>query len=233
MVDYLTRLHYTKEAEGAFPVARQGMEKLNELYNIDELISQVRGLDNNSIIASCRLTGFDSVYRAGYYSPVREITPDEQTCSNIRQMVERCKVFVENMGGNDGVICGPTFHYGYTDTISYGDADLCTDFVMCDIKTSKKPPDKNDTLQVFIYFLLACHDGGFGALDSIALFNPRTNIQYFQYVYDIDPEIRREIELDVIGYEKPDEVLEYVGSVKPMSKEEWKQLGSKFNDWSS
>ena len=233
-VDYLTRLQYVDSAEEAFPIARQGMEKLPELNGIDEseyfnnLMHNVKGLDDNSIIAACQLAGFDSVYRAGFYSPIRNIIPDQATIANIQRMVERCKVFVQKMDGDEDVICGPTFKYGYTDTVAYGDADLCTASAMCDIKTSTSIPDKNDTLQVFMYFLLGWHDGRYDHIDYIALFNPRINTQYYLSIYEIDAEIRREVELEVLGYSKPNDNLEYISSLEPISKEELTRMGVKF-----
>lgn len=234
-VDYLTRFQYVDNVHDAFPVARRGVERLNRLYGIDEsgycdeLMSRVKGLDDDSIFAACQLAGFDSVYRANVYSSVQDISPDKATIRNIRRMVERCKIFVHNMNGDEGVICGPTFSRGYTDTVASGDADLCTQSTMCDFKTSINPPNKNDTLQVFIYFLLGYHDGRYDGIDHIALFNPRTNIEYFLSIYEIDAEVRRAVELEVIGYRAPHELLEYISSVEPISKEEWERLGVKFD----
>lgn len=218
-VDYLTRFQFTNNAEMSFPVARKGMEKLLELYEIDErkyfdeLMNKIEGVDDTSIVAACRLAGFDSVFRAGRYSPVREILPDKTTISNIKRMVKRCEIFVHDKSIlDDDIVWGPTFQGGYTDTVSYGDADFCTAFFMCDIKTSEKPPGKNDTLQVLMYLLLARHAAndfnGFRYLSILALFNARTNIEYSLDLFEVDEKIQHEVEYDIIGYDSLCDSLE-------------------------
>lgn len=238
-VDYLTRFQFTNNAEKSFPVARKGMEKLLRLYEIDErkyfdeLMNRIEGVNDTSIVAACQLAGFDSVFRAGRYSPVREILPDKTTISNIKRMVKRCEVFVhEKCILDDDIVWGPTFEGGYTDTVSYGDADFCTTFFMCDIKTSEKPPDKNDTLQVLIYLLLARHAANdfncFRYLSILALFNARTNIEYLLDLFEVDEKIQHEIEYDIIGYDSLCESLERSRANYVKQLDLFKTLGIKY-----
>ena len=56
-----------------------------------QLLSRIKGLDDDSIIAAAKLVTYDACYRNGYFdsNAVNSVNPDTDTCSNIRIMVNR------------------------------------------------------------------------------------------------------------------------------------------------
>lgn len=137
-VDYLTRFMSGTSAEEAFKISQMGAATVQQLELFERLISNVRGLDDNSIDAAVKLSGFDSAYRAGVmaYRPVEDITPDGYTIENIRVMVERSLRFFEQYGPK--VLDGLTFEGGYTGYVATGDGDFLTDDTLWDFKVSKQ-----------------------------------------------------------------------------------------------
>ena len=70
-VDYLTRFLTGATAEDAFSIPRRGARNVGRLELFNRLLLQIHGLDDDSIIAAVRLSGFDTAYRAPeYYEPV-------------------------------------------------------------------------------------------------------------------------------------------------------------------
>lgn len=96
-VDYLTRFMSGTSAEEAFKISQMGAHVVRQLELFEQLLSNVSGLDDDSIVAAVKLSGFDSAYRAGVmaYRPVEDIEPDGDTIENIRTMVERSLRFFE------------------------------------------------------------------------------------------------------------------------------------------
>lgn len=68
--------------------------------NAQSILSQVKGLDDKSIICACKLSGYDVCYRAGRmrYQPVSEINPNKETIDNISIMVKRSMDFWKKYG---------------------------------------------------------------------------------------------------------------------------------------
>lgn len=68
---------------------------------------------------------------------------------------------------------------------------------------SKKPPLKEHTLQLLIYYLMGKHSVQpyYESLTKIGLYNPRLNIVYTKKVSDIDKNILDEIATKIIGYD--------------------------------
>lgn len=50
---------------------------------------------------------------------------------------------------------GFEFVDGFTDVITAGDSDFLTNDAVIDLKVSKNKPNKDHTLQVFLYYLLS------------------------------------------------------------------------------
>ena len=67
------------------------LSMIKKIMQVIFYVGLVRGLDDDSIFATCQLTGYDVAYRVGkmYYKPVDEIQPDSATIENIRTMVNR------------------------------------------------------------------------------------------------------------------------------------------------
>ena len=208
-IDYLTRFMLGTPANEAFKIARRGAlalwkEKIEEdaIETADRYISEVIGLDDNSIDRACKLCSYDACYRAGtfYYTPAEEVHPDEGAIANIRLLVNRSLVFFEQYGPI--VLDGPTFPGGYTDIVTAGDGDFLTEDTIWDMKVSVRPPTSKHTLQVLMYYLMGKHSTvkEFDSVHNIGFYNPRLNTVYTLDVRTISPGTIMEVETKVIGY---------------------------------
>ena len=204
VVDYLTRFAEGDSVENAFHISILGGKRLGRIDEVEGFVSKITGLDDESIANACRLTLFDAYVRAGYAPKTdpSEVQPDHQTCENIRVMVKRAQTFFEHFG--PVVDTCPIFLGGYTDTISFGDGDFLTKDTIWDFKVSQKPPTIYHTLQLAIYFLLSKHSmfPWFSPIINIGIFNPRLNVAYTLNMLTVPEDVIREIETEVIGYEK-------------------------------
>lgn len=223
VVDYLSRfMSNGHSVDDAFRISIKGLdalklyatqyEKIRVTYGdlieqADEVLLNIKGLDDKSIISACQITTFDSIYRAGLawfnYETLDDerLIPDAHTIANIRIMVNRALEFFDTYGPvtKDGF----KFIGGYTDTITAGDGDFLTEDTLWDFKVSKKPPLKEHTLQLLIYYLMGKHSVQpyYESLTKIGLYNPRLNMVYTKKVSDIDKNILDEIASKVIGYD--------------------------------
>ncbi|MDH8679731.1 helix-turn-helix domain-containing protein [Fusibacter bizertensis] len=214
-VDYLFRFMITKDSNTSFDISLKGAEILGQYKNAVKLLKKVTGLDDESIVCACKLSGYDVCYRAGIssYKPVEEIEPDKSTIENIRIMVKRCIRFSEKNGPI--IEFGFTFEGAYTEIITTGDGDFLTEDTLWDLKVISKKPNKNQTLQILVYYLMGkCSNSNiFSNISKIGIFNPRLNEVYCIDVSQIDDEIINEVSLKVIGYgeiqEKTDELITF------------------------
>lgn len=223
VVDYLSRfMSNGHSVDDAFRISIKGLdalklyatqyEKIRVTYGdlieqADKVLLNIKGLDDESIIAACQITTFDSIYRADLawfdYETLDDerLIPDAHTIANIRIMVNRALEFFKEYGPvtKDGF----KFIGGYTDAITAGDGDFLTEDTLWDFKVSKKLPLKEHTLQLLIYYLMGKHSVQpyYESLTKIGLYNPRLNIVYTKKVSDIDKDILNEIESKVIGYD--------------------------------
>ena len=204
IVDYMTRFAEGDSVEKAFHISILGGKRLGRINEVEEFVSRIKGLDDESITNACRLTLFDAYYRAGYAPKTQpsEVNPDPQTCENVRIMVKRSQAFFDKFG--PVVNTCPFFFGGYTDTVSAGDGDFLTRDTIWDFKVSQKPPTIHHTLQLAVYFLLSKHSWfpWFSPIINIGIFNPRLNTAYVLNMLTVPEDTIREIETEVIGYEK-------------------------------
>lgn len=202
VVDYLTRFTLGTSLQNAFKISLQGAFNIKEFEYASELLSGIKGLDDNSIRNACKMVGYDIVYRAGVaaYTPVQNIEPDLNTISNVRTMVERSVVFNEKYGPI--VKDGFTFEGGYNQTIDSGDGDFLTETTLWDFKVSKAGPTNKHTLQLLVYYLIGLHSihPEFKNIKELGVFNPRLNKVYLLNINDISSEIISEVSSEVIGY---------------------------------
>ena len=142
-VDYLTRFMSGTPLEEAFKISFMGALIIGEQKKAEELMNDVKGLDDASIINVMKLVGFDVCFRAGFmgYRPVDEIQPDAMTIDNVRVMVKRSLEFLDYYGPK--VLDGFTFEGGYTEIVSSGDGDFTTSDTLWDFKVSKDKPKKS------------------------------------------------------------------------------------------
>ncbi|MGG4547751.1 hypothetical protein ABER02_08160 [Rossellomorea marisflavi] len=200
-VDYLTRTETGSHPKVAFEISLLGAKMINNSAYAEELVGNITGLDNQSIINACKLCGFDVVVRAGagLYNPDKKIEPDTNTISNIRVMVERSKSFITKYGPI--VLDGFTFVGGYTDVITSGDGDFLTDTTLWDFKVSKKGPTSIHTLQLLVYYIMGKNsiNDSFQDIENLGIFNPRLNKVHLISLDDIPPEIISQVENEVVG----------------------------------
>lgn len=189
-------------AEEAFKVSGLGAHAVRQLGLFEQLLSNVSGLDDDSIVAAVKLSGFDSAYRAGVmaYRPVEDIEPDGDTIENIRVMVERSLRFFEQYGPK--VLDGLTFEGGYTGYVATGDGDFLTNDTLWDFKVSKQKLQNKYTLQLLMYWRMGLHSihPEYRNVKYLGVYNPRMNVVYRLDVSKISADVISTVETEVIGY---------------------------------
>lgn len=206
LVDYLTRFMNGAPLEDAFKVSLQRAKNISEYELAKALLKHVTGLDDESIRCAHKLVEFDVYYRVQMSSFYRNMQKEnspvltDETIENVRTMVLRSLAFIENYGSvtRDGF----TFEGAYTDVITIGDGDYLTADTLWDFKVSKKEPNKDQTLQILIYYIIGKHSNylEFNNIQNLGIFNPRLNKAYSLSVSDISDEIITEVSEKVIGY---------------------------------
>ena len=213
-VDYLTRYMVDKNKEKAFEISLRGLSLMPEVVrreigfyeSAEEVLRDINGLDETSIKRACLLCCFDQCYRVGisYYNGfnINMALPDENTINNIRIMVERACSFINSYGSIKEY--GYTFDGGYSNKILKGDGDFLTEDTIWDMKVSTKPINIIWTLQIILYWILGKHSKQdcFKTINKIGIFNPRENVLYIAKISDVPTETIKDIEDDVIGYER-------------------------------
>ena len=198
----MTRLMSGSSVIDAFKISLLGAMIINERDNASKLMSGIKGLGDEDIVNAVKLVGFDVCYRYSpiAYRPFDEINPDEHTIQNIRVMVQRSLHFLERYGPK--VLDGFTLEGGYTDTVSAGDGDFITADTLWDFKVSKEKLDKDQTLQLLMYWRMSLHSihPEFQNIKYLGIYNPRMNKVYRIAVENISEDVIREVEKDVIGY---------------------------------
>ncbi len=202
-VDYLTRVNLGTDPESVFFASLRGAANIHKISEAKELLNGVSGIDDQSIISACKLSGYDVCYRMSpaLYKPVEGINPDEETIENIRIMVKRGVTFFEKYGPI--ILDGFTFEGAYTDIVTTGDGDFLTESTLWDFKVVKTKPNKDHTLQIFMYYLMGLrseHKTKFESLDSLGFFNPRLNQVYLLEIKNISKDLMDEVSKEVIGY---------------------------------
>lgn len=201
-VDYLSRLGMGNTKEEAFKISLMGARTIQQSSKANKLLDKIKGLDDESIIAACKLVGYDVCYRAGvsFFKPVEDINPDEKTIENIRIMVNRVYMFIIKYG--PVIEEGMTFAGGYTQTITSGDADFMTEDTLWDFKVSNDKPKSAHTLQLLVYYLLGINSNNYkySKIKKLGIYNPRLNKVFIIEIDKISKEIIRNVENEVIGY---------------------------------
>lgn len=202
-VDYLTRFMNGLDKESAFRISLMGAALIQQKEIAYKLLDCIKGIDDMSIIYTCKLVGYDVVYRAGSrgFKDISEINPNRETIDNIKIMVERSLNFIKSYGPiiQDGF----TFEGGYTDVVSTGDGDFLTSDTLWDFKVTKGNPTKDHTLQLLMYYLMgkkSVHTY-FDNIKKIGIYNPRKNIVYIKEVSEINDNIINTVSYNIIGYD--------------------------------
>ena len=206
-IDYLTRFMMGADIEDAFEISLTGARlaypgAVNEIYHY---LSQIKGIDEVSIINACKCVTFDVWYRnhmaAMMAKSAKDTCPDKDTIQNIQIMVKRSIAFFEKYGPItvDGFTFEPD---GYTSTVNTGDGDFLTADTLWDFKVSKKKPTSQHTLQLLMYWIMGQHSENniFDNIRYIGIFNPRLNTVYTYEIKNVPEAIIEEVETKVIGY---------------------------------
>ena len=225
-VDYLSRFMTGSKREDAFKISLQGyicrvsilseaILKKDKLNHRDAytLLSGIKGLDNDSVIKACLLTGYDIWYRntqAALTAKEQGVIPDNDTIENIRIMVERSIAFFGKYGPviSDGFTFvkedkhGNIVKSGYTNTVNTGDGDFLTKDTLWDFKVSKYAPTSDYTLQILMYWIMGLHSGKkvFQGIKRLGIYNPRLNTVYTVNTKDIPAKVIKTVERDIICY---------------------------------
>ncbi len=209
-VDYGVRIALGDSAEDVFEVALVGAKMVGESQRALELIGQIdpAGLrsmapDEGAITALCKLSGFDSAFRAGKhaYRPVDDIEPNGETISDIGNLIIRTKAFFDEVGPVDST--GFTFEGGLTDEAEASDGDYIAGDTLWDLKVRKGEPDKNQTLQILLYYLMGMRSGQerFKPVTKIGIYNPWLQKSWVCSVKDLDEGVVSDVMKGVLGYE--------------------------------
>lgn len=201
-VDYLSRINMGDTKEEAFKISLIGAQIIQQSDKAQKLLKKIKGLDDSSIVAACKLVGYDVCFRAGinFFKPVENINPDKHTIENIRIMVNRTEIFNKEYGPIKEN--GMTFSGGYTQTITSGDADFMTEDTLWDFKVSNDKPKSAHTLQLLVYYLLGIHSNKekYSKIKNLGIFNPRLNKVFLIDIDKISEETIKLVENEVIGY---------------------------------
>ena len=230
VVDYLTRFLMEGDVNDAFEIPflgamvadRMGVE--NSIETAMELMLNINGLDNTSIINACKLVTYD-VWRRNPLGAINakgpeETNPDDATIQNIKTLVKRSISFFEKYGPviKNGFTFEPKkvnekeyekmkktgkgSYGGYTPTVDSGDGDFLTRDTIWDFKVSKSNPTTKHTLQLIMYWIMGKHSGQdiFKNISKIGFFNPRINTIYLLDISKIPADTIKKIERDVICY---------------------------------
>ena len=204
VVDYLTRFMIGESKEKAFEISMMGANAISESKRAQELLEKIKGLDEQSIQCACKLVGYDVIVRRGYkkyYVPMDMRSVSVGMISNIQKMVKRSLTFFKKYG--PVIKSGFTMEGGYNGIISTGDGDYLTKNTLWDFKTSMKPLDINQTLQIAVYYVMGMHSihPEFKNLKKVGIYNPILNKAYIANISDIGEETFLSICKDVVGYE--------------------------------
>ena len=210
-VDYMTRFKMGADINEAFRISligAKGAEILGKkgfVKKLNDILKNIKGLDDTSIINACKAVTFDVWHRnpkaAELAKGADETKPDKDTIENIKILIERSISFFENYGPitKDGF----TFEEkGHTNVVDAGDGDFLTKDTLWDFKVSKSEPKSDHTLQLLMYYIMGKHSeqSCFDNIDKMGIFNPRLNKVYLIEVSSIPNETIKTIEKDVICY---------------------------------
>lgn len=179
-------------------------EKLG--LDIESLLENVKGLDDESIISACKATTYDVWYRNPLMSEgakkAIDTNPNEETIENIRVMVKRSLTFFEKYGPI--VKDGFTFDGGYSKTVDAGDGDFLTKDTLWDFKVSKNNLTSKHTLQLLMYWIMGRHSKQsiFNSIEKIGVYNPRKNVVYLYDMNKLDHDVIEFVEKNIICYKK-------------------------------
>lgn len=229
MVDYLTRYQCLKASKNtdsyaikviAFQVPLMGAELLQAYYfnqgltdkqksvkkEVVHLINAINDVSEFATLdAVCRLLKYDAVYRAGIdVFNDQDDDIDIDTMKHVQAMVNRSLNYLDHEAASATFLkVGFDLLGSFSKIVTSGDGDYLTSNALIDSKVSKYKPNKQYTLQILMYYLMGLHSddaNSFKNMKKLVLFYPRQNIEYSIKVSDLDENMLKTVETDVIGY---------------------------------
>ncbi len=211
-VECLTRFVKGTRSVDAFGRAYKGAARAEKMYGqtgtlekATRLLSEIKGLDDNSVVNACKVVTYDlwnrNPQRTIVVKGVDETDPNMETVNNIKMMVARSILFWNRYG--------PIIKYGfafepdgYTNTISTGYGNYITADTIWDFKVTRLEMDEKNTLQLLMYWIMGQHSGQelYKGIQKLGMFNPRLNEIYRLDIKDVSKETIAEVERDVICY---------------------------------
>ena len=208
-VVYLTRFLLCAEGKRAFEIPKKGaliaesMTGQKLMPQFFSLLSGITGIDNMSIMNTCKLVAYDVWYRnpavASTAKPPERIVPDQDTVENIRIMLERTKSFWNNVALAHNL--GFTWTNGHEQAIRFSAGNYLTEDTIWDLKVSKTRPTSKSTLYLLSNLILGHHSGKaeFTEITKLGIFNPRLNRAYTIRVDQIPVETIETVEQMAVG----------------------------------
>ena len=235
VVDYLTRFMVTNDIMAAFDISIRGSKKVDSVLGNDDeykkalsLLQNIDGLDDNSIYNACKIVGYDTAERRGVetFKSIDFIKPTNALISNIRAMVERCLLFLNDVGPI--ISSEVTFVGGYTKLVSSGDGDYMTKDKLIELKASKHSFKAKWSLQLLMYYLLGFNSTNsiFKSLKELCIFNPYENKSYVAQIDAISDEAKYNVAHEILGYKMKYDVMQYdnVNRTTIMDYSTWKYV---------
>ena len=221
-VRYLSRALVTGNKRMAFAQLLRGAEKCEKLDTAKELMSHIKGLDTESVIFMCRLASFDvwitSPASAQFTKPISCINPDNNTVQNIKTLVRRTLMFMDEYGPImvfDGkyqpdsydreeyfnLLYGKSNNFGgYTATVNSGSNDFCTKDTIWNYHISWVRASSKQTLKILMNYIMAKDSGQkeYKDINNLGIYNPRLNMIWTCPVSSIPKETIQKVREEVL-----------------------------------
>lgn len=195
VVDSLTRFLITKNKKEVFSYSILGSKICalmfkNDIYisTAQQLLDEINGLDDNSIISACNLLVYYDYFRDGEECSPIEIKPNKETIHNIKVMVQRNLSFFEVFETKE-IKTDLTFESDFVLKGSLIDGYYMTNDTLWDFKLSVHKFNKFDTWQLAIFWMLGIRSvekQNYLKIKNLGFFNPRLNTKYILSIDEID-----------------------------------------------
>lgn len=179
----------------------------NWKHNFDVLLTQVKGLDDESIISAVRLSAFNSYYTR-IDAGIEALNIRPKAISNIRNMVKRISAFADSIGlVNDA----SELHFEKVKAkktlINIVDRHFVVGDTFWHIKAFRPGTGLNklETLELLIFYLFGLRSPEnkklFSKVKKLGIFDSRTNKTYVINVSDIPKSAIDETSKDVVIFD--------------------------------
>lgn len=201
-VDNMTRILLGAKPKKVFQPAINGMmaAKVDIFGDSFDLIDEVTGLDDDSILAAFQLSIYEAIYRNGYRTSVNlenKLT-DNHTIGNIKEMINRSLAYFKQQ--EHIIDVGERLFVKYKGDTIYGDYDYLTEDSLIDMKVLSKKITNKHTLQIILYWIIGMKSDKkqFSNVKHLKFYNPRLNVEYQFDLYDLTPQLLKPILEEVL-----------------------------------